>query len=42
MSAENKFEEGRWSKEEHERFVKALELYDRNWKKVHSNDIFFV
>ena len=25
---------GRWTKEEHERFLKALELYGRDWKKV--------
>ncbi|KRX10483.1 Homeodomain protein [Pseudocohnilembus persalinus] len=28
------FEEGRWSKEEHQRFLDAIELYNKNWKKV--------
>lgn len=25
---------GRWTKEEHNMFIRALELYGKNWKKV--------
>ncbi len=26
-----------WSAEEHERFIKALQLYNRDWKKIESH-----
>ena len=26
---------GRWTSEEHKKFLKAIELFGRNWKKVH-------
>lgn len=25
---------GRWSREEHEKFIVAMSLYNRDWKKV--------
>jgi len=28
------FNNGRWSKEEHEKFLEAVKLYGRNWRKV--------
>ena len=28
---------GRWTDEEHERFLEALTLYGKNWSKVHKH-----
>lgn len=25
---------GRWSREEHEKFIEAMSIYGRDWKKV--------
>lgn len=30
----NIFNEGKWSKEEHDKFLEGIELYGMNWKKV--------
>ena len=37
MEAQNKFpkkQEGRWTKAEHKKFLKALEKYGRNWPLI--------
>jgi SHAQKYF class myb-like DNA-binding protein len=31
---DTQFSNGRWTKEEHQRFVDAIKLYGKNWKKV--------
>lgn len=28
------FNTGRWSKEEHEKFMEGLQMYGKDWKKV--------
>ena len=28
--------EGRWTNEEHNRFLDGMKIYDRNWKKLES------
>jgi len=28
---------GRWTDEEHNKFLEALELYGKNWNKVHKH-----
>lgn len=32
--AQGKFNHGRWSKEEHRKFLEAIQIYGRDWKKV--------
>lgn len=33
--ANNNGNAGRWTDEEHERFLEALKIYGKNWNKVH-------
>lgn len=33
-SSEEKLSNGRWTKDEHQRFVEAIKIYGKNWKKV--------
>jgi len=28
---------GRWTDEEHDRFIEALRIYGKNWNKVHKH-----
>ena len=30
------YNDGRWSEEEHKRFLESLKLYGKDWKKVQS------
>jgi len=39
VASQNKFNTGRWTTEEHELFLEAIELYWRDWKKVHAHKL---
>ena len=34
QKSENQFNNGRWSQEEHQKFIEALFIYGNDWKKV--------
>lgn len=34
MASSKGYNTGRWTEEEHERFLQALELYGKKWNKV--------
>jgi hypothetical protein len=34
MSSTQAFKQGRWTKEEHFRFLEALKLFGKNWRMV--------
>jgi SHAQKYF class myb-like DNA-binding protein len=35
LLTEENANQGRWTDEEHEKFLEALEIYGKNWNKVH-------
>jgi SHAQKYF class myb-like DNA-binding protein len=36
-NSEGNFNAGKWTDEEHNRFLEALQLYGKNWNKVHKH-----
>ena len=36
-SNNGQYREGRWSDEEHNKFLEAIHLYGKNWNKVHEH-----